>query len=316
MRLRDMGKSILLPVLVVFLHVDSALAVTVTGGAIGFGSSNFGTADLMGQDFRFTTPVIDAPGMFVCQICDTGTHSLNVFVSSADFAFNDSARAVIGSTSYVVPRSQPSQLSLTGTFVVPPGLPSQSTAVTAPFTLSGFIQPVGHPRVDLQGAGLATVQLRNYSPGNGFLRETVNYSFQAPSTRSAPPPTAPSPSAGTPVPTSGPPTPVQAPTPVGPPLPLADVAAMDPSLLNLLRECGMCAEVRDLGMMASGRRGVQLTPLNGGFLSGSVVAELDPNPAGGPARLVNPEPTTLLSLLTGTLWLIGRRLHQLRRRSV
>lgn len=281
MRLRHIGWPIILPILIFFIHIDTTLAVTITGGAIGFGSSNFGSADLIGPDFRFTTPIVDAPGMFMCQICDSGTHSLNVSIFSSDFAFDDRARAVISGTSYVVPRSQPGQLSLTGTFIVPPGVPSQSTAVTAPFALSGFIQPVGHPRVDLQGTGLATVQLRNYSPGNGFLRNEVSYRFQPP-----------------------------------PPLPLADVAAMHPSLLNMLRDCGMCAEVRDMGTMASGRRGVQLTPVNGGFLSGSVVAELDPDPAGGPARLVNPEPTTLLLLLPGTLWLIGRRLQQLRRSSV
>jgi hypothetical protein len=87
-----------------------------------------------------------------------------------------------------------------------------------------------------------------------------------------------------------------------PSLDLATVAAMPPTLLNALQDCGMCATMRDLGVMASGSRGVEVTPLSGGFLSGPVVMEMDS--VGGPARLVNPEPTTAVLLLTGALLLI------------
>lgn len=92
---------------------------------------------------------------------------------------------------------------------------------------------------------------------------------------------------------------------LAPALDLAIVAAMPPTLLNALQDCGMCAVTRDLGVMANGRRGVELTTPNGGFLSGPVVMEMDP--AGGPARLVNPEPTSILLLLSGLAALAGWR---------
>jgi hypothetical protein len=151
-------------------------------------------------------------------------------------------------------------------FTSPVVVASPGQVVTVPFTFSGYVTTSG-PTLSLTGQGITTA---TYAADLRLIR----FDFASPLS-------------------------------LAPSLDLATVSAMPPTLLNALRECGMCAVSRDLGVMANGRRGVEFTPLSGGFLSGPVVMEMDP--AGGPARLVNPEPTTAVLLLTGALLLILQR---------
>jgi hypothetical protein len=170
-----------------------------------------------------------------------------------------------------------------GSVVVPSGS-QRDIGFSRPFTMTGSLTALnaqGQPALDLSVSGQGTAGLNFTVVNPPEVRDLNSLIFTF---------TEPGVGGGSPV-ISG--------------LDLATVAAMPPSLLEVLQDCGMCAVMRDLGVMESGRRGVELSPLRGGFLSGPLVMEIDP--AGGPSRLVNPEPTTVVLLLTGALWLILQR---------
>jgi hypothetical protein len=135
-----------------------AYAITITGGSLQIGTSNFGSLTLLGNNFTFSSGVFDAPGVFACETClpgpQVGANDGHVFLSGDD----------------LVPSGPGPTASLFFTLVNPWIVPAQ---ITRPFTFVGSLNGDA-----LDGVGLATLQLTGNT--DLFERTGLLYQFTVP----------------------------------------------------------------------------------------------------------------------------------------
>jgi hypothetical protein len=131
-----------------------AYAITITGGSLQIGTSNFGSLTLVGNNFNFSSGVFDAPGVLACEICLPGPQVGDVHLSGDD----------------LVPSGPGPTASLLFTLVNPWIVPTQ---ITRPFTFVGSLNGEA-----LDGVGLATLQLTGNT--DLFERTGLLYQFTVP----------------------------------------------------------------------------------------------------------------------------------------